>query len=143
VSEAPWYGEGLRFACRRCGACCTGAPGHVWLGPGEADALAARFGLPVAAFLARHARRVEGRWSLREEADGRCVFFVPGAGCAVYDARPRQCRTWPFWPLIVADQRSWEREAAECPGMGAGEFFGRERIESLARLPTRGPRSSR
>lgn len=132
MSEAPWYGAGLRFSCRRCGACCTGEPGHVWLGDGEAEALAARLGLGVAAFLERHARRVYGLWSLREEADGRCVFFEPGAGCAVYEARPRQCRTWPFWPRILADREAWEREAVDCPGMGAGELHGCERIEELA-----------
>ena len=132
MSEAPWYGAGLRFSCRRCGACCTGEPGRVWLGPGEAEALAARLGLGVAAFLERHARRVYGLWSLREEADGRCVFFEPGTGCAVYEARPRQCRAWPFWPRILADREAWEREAADCPGMDSGELHGRERIEALA-----------
>ena len=25
----PWYREGLRFECIRCGGCCTGFPGTV------------------------------------------------------------------------------------------------------------------
>ena len=133
MSEAPWYGAGLRFSCRRCGACCTGEPGHVWLGAGEAAALAARLGMAEAAFIARYARLAWGLWSLREEADGRCIFFEPGAGCAVYQARPRQCRTWPFWPRIVASPLAWEEEAASCPGMGSGDLFSAERIALLAR----------
>jgi hypothetical protein len=143
VSGAPWYAAGLRFSCRRCGACCTGAPGHVWLAHGEADALAALLGLPVDAFLASCARRVYGLWSLLEKEDGCCVFFVPGSGCSVYAARPRQCRSWPFWPRIVAARRNWEEEAASCPGMGSGELFDRERIEELVRDPARAPRGGR
>ena len=132
MSEAPWYAAGLRFSCRRCGACCTGEPGHVWLGAGEAAALAARFGMTEAAFIARYARLDWGLWSLREEADGRCVLYEPGGGCTAYEARPRQCRTWPFWPRVIADREAWEREAADCPGMGGGELHGRERIETLS-----------
>jgi hypothetical protein len=135
VSPAPWYAAGLRFRCRGCGACCTGAPGYVWLQPGEAAAIAARLGLEPAVFLSRHTRRVDGALSLREDAGGRCVLYEPGRGCRTYEERPRQCRTWPFWARIVASRAAWEREAAECPGMGAGELFGPEEIERLARSP--------
>jgi len=137
VSERRWYAAGLRFSCRRCGACCTGEPGHVWLGPGEASALAVLMALSEEEFLARYARRVYGLPCLREEEDGRCVLFEPGKGCRAYEARPRQCRTWPFWPRIVASQEAWEREAADCPGMGSGELHGPERIAALAREPVR------
>jgi Fe-S-cluster containining protein len=135
VTAPRWYASGLRFACRRCGACCTGAPGYVWLRGEEAAALAARLGLGLAEFLASHTRQSLGAVSLREEADGRCVLFEPGHGCRAYDARPRQCRTWPFWPGIVATPEAWEREAAGCPGMGAGELIAAEEIERRARPP--------
>lgn len=137
MSDEPWYAAGLRFSCRRCGACCTGEPGHVWLAEEEVASLAAHCGMPREAFLGRYARRVYGMWSLREEEDGRCIFFARETGCSVYAARPRQCRTWPFWPRIVAERRAWEEEAAHCPGMGSGELFGRGRIEALAREPVR------
>ena len=140
MSEAPWYAAGLRFSCRRCGACCTGDPGYVWLGPGEAAALAASLGMPEAAFLERCARQVFGRWSLREEEDGRCILYEQGVGCTGYEARPRQCRTWPFWPRLIATRLAWEEAAAGCPGMGSGEYFGPERIAALAREPVRPPR---
>jgi hypothetical protein len=142
VSHVPWYAAGLRFQCRRCGACCTGAPGYVWLQTGEAAAIAARIGIEHEDFLSRHTRRVFGLLSLKEDPDGRCVFFEPGRGCRVYEARPRQCRTWPFWERIVAGRAAWEREAAECPGMGAGELFGAEEIERLSRTPNRPGRDS-
>jgi len=127
----------LRFSCRRCGSCCTGAPGYVWLQLEEADRIAARLGIESAGFLSRYARRVDDGLSLREEADGRCALFESGLGCRAYEARPRQCRTWPFWARIVATPAAWKREATACPGMDHGEVVGPEEIERLARSPER------
>jgi Fe-S-cluster containining protein len=93
--------------------------------------------LETADFIATHTRRVDGRLSLREEPDGRCVLFESGLGCRAYEARPRQCRTWPFWARIVATSAAWEREAADCPGMGTGDVIGPEEIERLARSQDR------
>jgi uncharacterized protein len=135
MTTAPWYADGLRFRCQRCGACCTGAPGYVWLRIEEATAIAARLGVETSGFLARYTRRALGGLSLREEADGRCVLFESGSGCRAYEARPRQCRTWPFWARIVATPAAWQREAADCPGMGQGDVTGPEEIERLSRSP--------
>jgi Fe-S-cluster containining protein len=137
MNAIPWYAAGLRFTCQRCGCCCTGAPGYVWLRNEEAAAIAARLGMGPEDFVARYARSVFGKVSLREEADGRCVLFESGSGCRAYEVRPRQCRTWPFWARIVATSTAWEREAADCPGMGQGELYGSEVIERLARPPDR------
>jgi len=93
-----------------------------------------------AGFVSRYTRRVDGGLSLREEADGRCVLFESGLGCRAYEARPRQCRTWPFWARLVATSAAWEREATDCPGMDTGELIGPEEIERLSRSPDRSGR---
>ena len=38
--EMHWYRDGLAFSCTRCGACCTGAPGYVWVSTEEIQDLA-------------------------------------------------------------------------------------------------------
>ena len=38
--DSPWYRDGLAFSCTRCGACCTGGPGYVWVSPEEIEELA-------------------------------------------------------------------------------------------------------
>ena len=43
----PWYTDGLRFRCTRCGHCCTGAPGYVWVEDEELRAIAEFRGEPV------------------------------------------------------------------------------------------------
>src|SRR5271154_6804310 len=98
MAGKPWFKDGLRFRCTGCGDCCTGAPGFVWVNAAEIADLAKAQGLEVAQFEERYVRRVGIRRSLIEYDNGDCVFFDNQTRkCTVYDARPRQCRTWPFW----------------------------------------------
>lgn len=119
----PWYQAGLRFQCTRCGNCCTGAPGHVWVTEEEVAAIAAHQGEPAGETREVFTRQVGQRRSLKERANGDCVFFDRTRGCTVYAVRPRQCRTWPFWEGNVATPEAWERTRAGCPGAGRGELI--------------------
>lgn len=126
-----WYSDGLRFECTLCGACCTGAPGYVVFTDEEAGAIAERLGIGVAAFLRdyTHDTRLEaGGRSLNEvktEHGYDCVFLdrrsIPGrAVCSLYEQRPEQCKTFPWWPEHLESKRSWQRLAKECEGIGRG-----------------------
>jgi Fe-S-cluster containining protein len=129
----PWYQNGLQFECTRCCACCTGGPGSVLVSDDEIAALAAHEGLSDAEFRASHTRTLRGGdVSLREKRGNDCVFFERGRGCAVYDLRPRQCRTWPFWRSVVSSPESWSEETRDCPGMDRGAHHAVEEIEQLA-----------
>lgn len=118
----PWYRDGLRFSCTRCGNCCTGAPGFVWITPAELTALAEALRQPEEQVRAQLTRVVRGRRSLRERPNGDCVFWDRQAGCTVYEARPMQCRTWPFWDSTTATRADWDRTCHDCPGAGHGEW---------------------
>ena len=136
-----WYDAGLRFACTQCGNCCTGPPGAVWFTPEEGTRLAARLGVSEARFYDRYARREGDRWSLKEHLTDHgydCIFLdrdtVPGKGiCSIYDARPGQCRTWPFWPENLSSRREWEsaKRRTPCPGMDEGKLIPVEAIRIL------------
>jgi Fe-S-cluster containining protein len=122
-SDSPWYRDGLAFTCTRCGACCTGAPGYVWVRAEEIERLAHFRGLSVREFSAKFVRRVGNRLSLIERPGGDCIFWDKTAGCTVYPARPVQCQTWPFWPENVETPEEWERIQTVCPGSGKGRVY--------------------
>jgi len=125
----PWFDDGLRFQCTRCGNCCTGEPGNVWLTDPELAKLARRLELTENELRRRYTRRVLGVGrSLLEKPNGDCVFFDRDAGCTVYEDRPKQCRTWPFWRDVVRTETTWEIEAQDCPGMNQGRHFHRDEI---------------
>jgi uncharacterized protein len=124
----PWYRDGLRFRCTRCGHCCTGEPGFVWVGDADLAAIAELRGEPVEQVKALYTKKASRGLSLREKLNGDCVFWDQNTGCAVYAARPPQCRTWPFWESNVATEEDWRQTREVCPGSGQGDLIPAEEI---------------
>lgn len=130
MSKKPWYHEGLRFRCTQCGDCCTGAPGFVWVNKQEIHALADSFEMEVEEFERLYVRRIGIRKSLKELPSGDCVFFDGETRtCNVYQLRPRQCRTWPFWDSNLRTPEAWQDVCEVCPGSGKGKLYQLETIE--------------
>jgi len=132
-TDQPWYAEGLQFKCTGCGDCCTGGPGYVWVNQAEIDALATRLGISVAEFEKLYVRHVGVRRTLKELKNYDCVF-LDGATrrCTVYEDRPRQCRTWPFWDSNLRTPEAWEAACEACPGSGKGKLYSLEVIQEQA-----------
>lgn len=101
--------------------------------------MAAHFGLSVAEFESKYVHRVRGIRSLKERKTehGRdCIFLdresQPGkALCSIYEVRPQQCRTWPFWPENLRSEGAWARAARGCPGMNEGTLVPVELIRII------------
>jgi len=72
------------------------------------------------------------RHTLREQANGDCVFYDRERGCTVYAARPRQCRSWPFWDSNLKTPQAWAQTCQECPGAGKGTFYSVEQVQAQA-----------
>lgn len=128
-----WYANGLRFQCTQCGRCCTGSPGYVWVDDAEILAIAEHLDRPVGEVRLMHTRLARGRVSLREHANGDCIYLDPQTRlCRVYEVRPKQCRTWPFWNSNVASPEAWEQTKQVCPGAGQGAFVSAEEVKRAA-----------
>jgi hypothetical protein len=131
TSNGPWYKDGLSFQCTACGDCCTGAPGFVWVNKDDIAALAAELGITSAEVASRYIREIGVRKSLKEYANGDCVFFDGETRkCRVYAARPRQCRTWPFWDSNLRSPQAWAATCQVCPGSGTGRLYQLTEIEA-------------
>lgn len=129
-SKTPWYAEGLRFECSQCGDCCSGEPGFVWVDEVEIAAMADYMGLALEEFESKFVRQVGFRKSLVEYPDGDCIFLDPETrGCSVYEHRPVQCRTWPFWNSNLKNRREWKATCEVCPGSGTGRLYTLGEIE--------------
>ncbi len=137
--DSPEGGAGLRFNCTMCGRCCSGPPGFVVVSDAECEAFAAHLGISVNKFKHEYTHMMsegEGGRSLNEKKTEHgldCIFLdrttIPGkAVCGVYDHRPTQCRTWPFWPSLVKSRRDWDAAAKSCPGMNKGTLVPVEQI---------------
>ena len=131
MDATPWYHHGLNFQCTGCGCCCTGAPGHVWVNKAEIKALATAIRLDVEHFEKRYVRLVGVRKSLIEFRNGDCVFFdAKTRGCQVYEVRPRQCRSWPFWASNLRTPETWQQTCRNCPGTNRGRLVPLQEIRA-------------
>ncbi|MDP7005258.1 MAG: YkgJ family cysteine cluster protein [Phycisphaerales bacterium] len=126
-----WFEDGLCFLCNQSGNCCTGPTGAVWFTDAEGRAMAKELKISVDDFYARYTRKVGTRWSLTENViSGKydCVFLdreTEKPSCKLYEARPLQCRTWPFWRENLRSESAWQRAKYEtpCPGMDSGKLI--------------------
>jgi uncharacterized protein len=119
---------GIQFECQGSGKCCTsrGAYGYVYLTPDDRKRFAKYFGMTSAAFTRKHCKTTGGHVHLNNP-DKDCSF-LRGKRCSVYEARPSQCRTWPFWPENL-NAKAWNREVKTfCPGVGKGKVWTKEEI---------------
>jgi len=129
--KAPWYSKGLFFRCARCGGCCRGEPGYVWLGNEEIDPIARALNISRKEFLAEFTFKSWNKISLKEMTNGDCIFWVDGQGCRIYDVRPEQCKAWPFWEMNLRTPEAWAKIAERCPGCNQGKLYVKDEIEAI------------
>jgi Fe-S-cluster containining protein len=126
-----WYKDGLRFECQRCGSCCRGEPGVVWITKREIKDTAVSLGVSTDLFAQNNVRLINGRISLLEHGNGDCVMYENG--CKIYETRPRQCKTFPFWSSNLENKTEWEEQKKTCPGIGMGKLHKPEEIDHFIR----------
>lgn len=128
-----FYRKGLQFECAQCGNCCTGEPGYVWLSDWDIATISSFLGVEQRTFLRNYTKIVtvfgEKRCSLIEKSQNACIFW--DNICTIYNIRPYQCRSFPFWKRNLISKREWEKASLRCPGINRGRVFSEEEIESL------------
>ena len=128
--DSTFWKHGLRFECQGSGRCCTsrGHYGFVYVSLEDRRRLARHLNLSTSVFTRKYCEKTEGHVHLKDpELD---CGFLEGTRCGVYEARPTQCRTWPFWPENM-NARTWDSEVAPfCPGVGKGPLFTAQEIQA-------------
>ena len=106
-------------ACESCqGRCCTGESGYIYVTKNEIFAIAELLELDVNEFASKYLFKKMYKYSIKEQKFGdsyECVFYNRESnGCNIYDARPSQCRTFPFWDYY---KTRVDELKLECPGI--------------------------
>jgi len=131
MKNSSFYASGLRFSCKRCSACCRYESGFVFLSEEDLKKLMTALKLDRKSVLSIYCRWVTN-WkgdetlSLKEKSNKDCILW--DRGCTVYDARPLQCVTFPFWESVLASEEAWKIAASGCPGINSGQHHTEETI---------------
>ena len=104
------------FECRMCGECCQGKGGIV-VGPRDLPRLCAHLHMESKNFVAAYGYQQDGKIKIRTGPDNYCIFFLPGAGCSVHEAKPDICRAWPYFRGNMMDEASLIMAKESCPGI--------------------------
>ncbi len=106
--------------CSKCeGNCCIGESGYIWINLKEMEKLSNTLNISIDELKHDYLRKVSYKYSIKEkqlsEDNFACVFFdLKLKQCSVYDSRPTQCRTFPFWDYFKQNE---EEVYQECPAI--------------------------
>ena len=105
--------------CSTCnGRCCTGESGYIYVTQDEIFKIADLLDLKTHDFVREYLFKVNYKYSIKERKFGEsyeCVFYDRESnGCEIYEARPLQCKTFPFWEYY---KTRVEELKLECPGI--------------------------
>ena len=123
----------LPFDCTSCGKCCK-TKGTVFMSPDEAEAASVHLDLTVDEFANKYAThkarstvKTNRAWlqikNKDEEDGGGCIFLDENNLCSIYEARPVQCSTYPFWSNILRSPNSWDAEVREADNSTKGPYW--------------------
>lgn len=121
LNNDPWYKNGLKFKCTGCGQCCTGSPGYIWFTHEEGKNIADSLGISIEDFYLLYSRRINDRYSLREIQGSYDCIFLKNKKCTIYNVRPKQCRTYPWWLSNLKSKKAWNEAAKYCEGINHPE----------------------
>lgn len=127
------YKNGIKFECQGSSNCCIsrGSFGYVYLSKKDIKLLSVHKNIKPSKFINLFCDKTDGFIHLKEiNKNGECQFLNKKK-CTVYDARPTQCRTWPFWSENMK-AKIWDKEISKfCPGVGKGKLFTQDNINKI------------
>lgn len=117
--------EGFSFGfdpkgCDSCeGNCCIGESGNIWINNSEIENLAKYLNISVDELKLKYIEKRAYKYSIKEiqlaANNYACIFFdLEKKGCSIYEVRPTQCRTFPFWDYF---KKNINEVKQECPAI--------------------------
>ncbi|MFX1355338.1 MAG: YkgJ family cysteine cluster protein [Promethearchaeota archaeon] len=150
--------KGIEFSCQMCGDCCRGLKeGEVYLFKADIIRLAHHLNLKgdqgYRSFIKKYLKIIEDSFFWRAPnmkrgktykfktlafkftgKDEHCHFLIDNV-CSVHEARPFQCRCFPFWKMMVTNKKNLLDYSKKCKGLRLlkGRFYTKEEILDWAR----------
>jgi len=145
--------NGIEFSCQMCGTCCRGFDeGEVYVYQDDILRLTQSLNLTKKSELSKFAKQylkvINDSFFWKEpgaargktyrfkslgfkfaDDDEHCQFLKDN-GCIVHEARPFQCRCFPFWNMLVSSRKNFINYSKKCLGLKVlnGRHYTKEEI---------------
>ncbi len=97
--------------CNECGGKCCIGDGYVFLEISECSKIAHYLHMSLDDFGMKYLRKIGDRYALVENLNSdKCIFLDSDNKCSIYECRPKNCRTFPFWDIFKFNPEGAERE---------------------------------
>jgi hypothetical protein len=131
MNNGKFYKNGLKFECTGCGQCCKIADGYVRIHSSELMEISNFLDIPEEEFVQRYVLSGENdQYDLKSHEDGSCIFLEQNR-CMIYDVRPEQCRTFPFWNENLKSAYRWKSLKEFCEGIDRGPVYSFQQIQQV------------
>ena len=150
--------NGIKFSCQMCGNCCRGFnDGEVYLYKDDILRLAKFLNITgmkgLRNFAKKYVKVINDSFFWKDPdaqrgktyrfktlgfkftgEDEHCHFLEDNK-CSVHELRPFQCRSFPFWQMMVSNRKNFERYTKKCKGLQVlkGKYYSREEILNWAK----------
>lgn len=150
--------NGIRFSCQTCGDCCRGLnEGEVYLYKDDIVRLANHLDMKgkkgLKNFSKKYLKVINDRFFWRDidakkgktyrfktlgfafKGDDDHCHFLKKNMCILHEARPFQCRSFPFWQMMVSSSKNFQDYTKKCKGLQIlkGKFYSKEEILNWAK----------
>jgi Fe-S-cluster containining protein len=135
-TTTPFYKNGINFTCTGCGACCKthGENAYVYLSDIDVENTARFLKMERIDFLNSYCASDEDGNIYLRMIEESCCFLDSRNQCRIYEVRPMQCRTWPFWSENIKSRTAWKTMVQSCcPGVKNGRLHSKQEIEKTAK----------
>ncbi|KAI2498875.1 putative zinc- or iron-chelating domain [Fragilaria crotonensis] len=130
LPQNKWWSSmsSLPFNCTMCGKCCK-TKGSVWMSPTETIQAARFLKMSTEAFIQQYASHTlsgddnEVWIQIKNDPTGAACVFLEDKQCRIYEARPVQCSTYPFWPNIMESEATWDDEVRSTDEDANGPYW--------------------
>ncbi len=107
------------LACKECdGRCCRGKSGYIWVSRDEIKKIAKFLKIDEEVFKKDYLSKIGYKFSIKEvliKGEYECLFFDSSTNnCKIYEVRPSQCKTFPFWDYFKTRE---DEVREECIGI--------------------------
>ena len=158
IKISKYLENGIEFACQICGNCCRGFDeGEVYLYKEDILRLAKFLNMNSSEGLRKFAKKyvkvINDSFTWKEPGaemgkkynfktlgfkftgeDEHCHFLKENM-CSVHEHRPFQCRSFPFWQMMVSSKKNIEDYKKRCKGLqlSEGKYYTKEEILEWAK----------